>query len=199
MTGPADRDRGGPPEGLLELGRIVRPHGIRGEVVVEPVTNRPERFEHGASHTTPGGSLAVERARRHRGRWIVAYEGVADRDAAESLRGTPLFGEPIDVLDDDEVWVHEIVDAEVVDGTGEARGRVVAVEVNPAHDLLVLDTGALVPVVFVSDVEEGRVVVDAPEGLFDEELLAANRPGVEGRPGRRKRRERRERRRRGGT
>jgi len=46
-------------------------------------------------------------------------------------------------------------------------GRVVSVEANPAHDLLVLDGGALVPMVFVVEQRDGVVVIDPPEGLFD--------------------------------
>lgn len=156
------------PEGLLEIGRIVKPHGIRGEVVVVPVTNRHERFERGSEHRTGDTTLVVASARRHQGNWVVAYEGVSDRNRAEALRSLALFGEPIDVLDPDEYWVHELVGSAVVDADGLERGRVVAVEVNPAHDLLVLDTGALVPVVFVVDASGERVLVDTPPGLFDE-------------------------------
>ncbi|MDQ3945558.1 MAG: ribosome maturation factor RimM [Actinomycetota bacterium] len=177
---------------LLEVGRIVRAHGIRGEVVVEAVSNRPERFATGselaASPGAPGvaGSPGVEprrfvvlrsgphggpeRAGRvSRSRWIVAFEGVEDRNQAEILRGTVLFGEPLpgDELDDDELWVHELVGAEVTDPSGTVLGRVAAVEANPASDLLVLEEGALVPMVFVVESAPGRVVIDPPAGLFD--------------------------------
>ena len=63
--------------------------------------------------------------------------------------------------------MHEVVGAEVQDRSGATVGRVVAVEANPAHDLLVLDGGALVPMVFVVEQRDGVVVVDPPEGLFD--------------------------------
>lgn len=166
----------GASSGRLEIGRIVKPHGIRGEVVVAPVTNRPERFESGSIHWrespgTPAAQLVVAKARRHQGRWIVAYEGVDDRDGAEDLRDVVLTGEPIDVLDDGEMWTHEVIGATVVDAAGVVRGEVVEVEVNPAHDLLVLDTGVLVPVVFVTSFSRGQgsggvVSVDPPPGLF---------------------------------
>ena len=51
--------------------------------------------------------------------------------------------------------------------SGVTVGRVVAVEANPAHDLLVLDGGALVPMVFVVSTEPGVVLIDPPDGLFD--------------------------------
>lgn len=165
---------------LLEVGRIVRAHGIRGEVLVEAVSNRPERFAAGSELTaSPGRRFVVRRAGRHggperagrvtRSRWIVAFEGVEDRNQAETLRGTVLFGErlPGGDPDDDELWVHELVGAEVTDLSGTVLGRVAAVEANPASDLLVLEAGALVPMVFVVEAAPGRVVIDPPAGLFD--------------------------------
>jgi 16S rRNA processing protein RimM len=82
------------------------------------------------------------------------------------LRGVRLHAPPLD-HDDDQLWVHDLVGAELVDVAGHAHGRVVAVEANPAHDLLVLDDGRLVPVVFVVEHTAGRVVVDPPAGLLE--------------------------------
>jgi len=70
-------------------------------------------------------------------------------------------------LGDDELWVHEVVGAEVHDRSGATLGHVVAVEANPAHDLLVLDGGTLVPMVFVVEQRDGVVVIDPPEGLLE--------------------------------
>ena len=79
----------------------------------------------------------------------------------------PVYAEPLD--DPDELWVHELVGEAVVETDGTARGRCVAVVENPAADLLELDSGALVPVVFVVDHADGRIVIDPPAGLFDED------------------------------
>jgi 16S rRNA processing protein RimM len=164
---------------LLEVGRIVRAHGIRGEVIVEAVSNRPERFAAGSELTAGPRRFVVLRAGPHggperagrvaRGRWIVAFEGVGDRNQAEALRGTVLFGEflPGEDSDGDELWVHELVGAEVTDPSGTVLGRVAAVEANPASDLLVLEEGALVPMVFVVETAPGRVVIDPPAGLLE--------------------------------
>ena len=162
----------------LEVGRIVKAHGIRGEVVVEAVTNRPERFTPGAVLYAGERALAVRRAspqggpdpagRITRARWIVGFEGVDDRNEAERLRDTVLSGEPLDHADDaGELWVHELVGSELLDSAGRVLGRVTAVEANPASDLLVVDSGALVPMVFVVEAAAGRVVVDPPPGLLD--------------------------------
>lgn len=152
--------------GLLEVGRIARSHGVRGDVVVALTTNRSERVDPGTVlRTASGRALEVEASRPHQDKWIVTFGGVRDRNAADSLRGTVLLAAPLE--DPGEMWVHELVGAEVVDTTGAARGTVTAVQENPAADLLVLDDGRLIPVVFVTEHRAGRVVVDAPEGLFD--------------------------------
>jgi 16S rRNA processing protein RimM len=151
---------------VLEVGRIIKPHGIRGEVIVDLITNRHERVAVGSVLTTPSGSLEVERATPHQGRWIVAFVGVTDRNQAEAMRGTRLSAEPIDDQEGT-LWVHELIGAEVVDVAGNAHGRVEAVEANPASDLLVLEDGRLVPLTFVVESTAGRVVVDVPAGLLD--------------------------------
>ena len=155
----------------LEVGRIVRAHGLRGEVVVELVTNRLERIAPGASLVTAGGrSLLVLVSRRSpatggRQRWLVSFDGVAGREGAEALRGAVLTAPPI--ADPEALWVHELVGSTVRDLSGSPLGTVVAVEANPASDLLVLDRGALVPLHFVVGHRPGEVTVDPPAGLFE--------------------------------
>ena len=72
-------------------------------------------------------------------------------------------------IDDDSViWIDQLFGAEVVDTGGVSRGVVVDVEANPASDLMVLDSGALVPLTFVIAVDANhRVEIDPPEGLFE--------------------------------
>jgi 16S rRNA processing protein RimM len=154
-----------PRPALLEVGRIVKPHGLRGEVVVDLITDRTERLDPGAVLATDRGDLVVEAARPHHGRWIVVFEGCTTREQADDLRGVALRAGALD--DPDELWVHDLVGAEVVTTGGDTVGRCVAVVANPAADLIELDGGALVPVVFVVDAVPGRVVVDPPDGLFE--------------------------------
>jgi 16S rRNA processing protein RimM len=153
---------------LLEIGRIAKPHGLRGEVIVDLITDRTERMTPGGTLVAGDRSLRIVAARPHQHRrWIVAVEGVSDRGAAEQLAGRTLYGEPID--DPEALWVDDLVGARVVDKTGVDRGTVVAVVENPAHDLLELDSGALVPVPFVVGVADGVVDIDPPDGLFDDD------------------------------
>jgi 16S rRNA processing protein RimM len=147
---------------VLEVGRVVKPHGLKGEVVVQLTTTRTDRLAPG----TRFEDLEVVRSQPFQHRWIVAFEGVTTREAADALRGRVLSAEPIDD-DPDALWVHELIGASVTDTAGADLGTVIAVEANPASDLLVLDGGGLVPLRFVVDHGEGRVVVDPPAGLFD--------------------------------
>ncbi len=151
--------------GLLEIGTIGKAHGLRGEVLVRLVTNRMERLEPGSVLHAGERVLVVAAARPHQDRHLVRFEGVADRTAAEDLRGSVLCAEPID--DEGELWVHELVGAVVVDQHDVERGTVESVQANPASDLLVLDTGHLIPLVFVTTSDAGTVRVDVPDGLFD--------------------------------
>ncbi len=152
---------------LLEVGRITKPHGVRGDVLVALTTERTSRLDPGAVLQTDRGPLTVVASSRHQDRWIVQFEGFTDRDQVESWRGVVLQAEPLEDEDDDVLWVHELVGSTVVLSDGDAVGTVTEVESNPAADLLVLDSGALVPVVFITAHEQGRVTIDPPEGLFD--------------------------------
>jgi len=151
---------------MLEVGRIAKAHGIRGEVIVDALSNRPGRFSPGSVLHTGRGELVVRRSQPHGGRWIVGFAGVEDRTAAEALRGEVLLAEPLPSRGG-ELWVHELVGATVFDSVGTLLGDVTAVQSNPASDLLVLADGALIPLAFVTESSPGRIVVDPPPGLFD--------------------------------
>jgi 16S rRNA processing protein RimM len=150
---------------LLEVGRIAKAHGLKGEVIVRLLSDRAERLAPGSVLQSARGPLTVVRSARHQDKWRVAFEGIADRDGAEALHGTVLLAEPID--DPDALWIHELIGAEVVDASGAHIGTVEAVEANPAHDILVLDGERLVPLTFVIDHQPGRLTVELPAGIFD--------------------------------
>jgi 16S rRNA processing protein RimM len=149
----------------VEVGRIGRPHGVTGEVYVDLTTDRTERVAVGAELVAGARRLTVVRSRPHQHRFLVRFEGVDSREAAEALTNTVLAAEPL--ADPDALWVDDLIDSVVVDLAGVDRGRCTAVVANPAHDLLELDTGALVPVTFVVSCVDGVTTVDPPAGLFD--------------------------------
>jgi 16S rRNA processing protein RimM len=150
---------------LLQVGRIGRPHGLKGLVHVDLTTDRTERLDPGTRLFAGDEWLEVETSARHGQTWLVRFVGVDGRDGAERIANRPLRAEPID--DPDAHWVHEMVGAAVVEVNGTERGRCVAVLANPAHDILELDTGALVPAIFIESVADGVITIDPPEGLFD--------------------------------
>lgn len=149
------------------MGRIAKVHGLRGELVIHPTTNVAGRFEAGTVIVVSGAPHEIVTSRPHQERVLVRLSGVDDRTAAEALRGATVEAPRVDAADDDpEPYVHQLIGRDVVETDGTARGRCEAVIANPAADLLVLDTGALVPMAFVVSTE-GRIVVDPPAGLFD--------------------------------
>jgi len=150
---------------LLEIGSIKRAHGLMGDVLVKLVTNRFERLDCGSSLSTHERNLTVVASRPHQDNWIVHFEGVDTKDAADELRGFILLAPPIH--DSDELWIHELMGAPVQEVDGTDRGTVVAVLSNPASDLLELDSGSLIPLTFVVEFANGVISVDVPTGLFD--------------------------------
>ncbi|MBB5155520.1 ribosome maturation factor RimM [Saccharopolyspora phatthalungensis] len=172
---------------ILAVGRVVRPHGVRGELVVEVLTDSPElRFAPGSvlgvqrRGVVRAQNLTVTAARQHAGRLLVRAAGVEGREAAEELRGV-LLTVRSDVLeptgDPDEFHDHELIGLLVVQVSGAAVGAVQEVLHTPAGELLAVrtDDGREVLVPFVAeivpevDLAAGRLVVDPPEGLLDAE------------------------------
>lgn len=153
---------------MLLVGRVDKPHGLRGEVIVSLTTNREERVAPGAVLVLDGEggrALTVLHSQPYQKRWLVAFDGVLDRNASEAISHRDVYAEPLE--DPDALWVHEMVGRTVVDQHGTARGAVTSVEANPASDLLVLETGALVPLTFVVSTDDTTITVEVPDGLFD--------------------------------
>ena len=129
----------------LVVGRITRPHGVRGEVSVEVRTDEPDRrFAVGrvlATDPVAAGPLTVESARWHSGRLLIQFAGVADRNQAEDLRGIWLTldsAEAGPTGDPDEFHDHELIGLAVVTTSGEPVGRVTDVR-HFGQDLLVIE------------------------------------------------------------
>ncbi|MDV8000462.1 ribosome maturation factor RimM [Rhodococcus sp. IEGM 1408] len=171
----------------LVVGRVVKSHGIRGELVVDVRTDSPgDRFAVGARLVGRTGKgpkatdreVVVEAARDHSGRLLVRLEGVNDRDTADALRGTLLLVDS-DALpendDPDEFHDHQLEGLRVLDTAGAQLGEVTEVIHTPGGELLSIrlsdGSDALVP--FVTDIVPevdlgaGTCVIDPPEGLLD--------------------------------
>ena len=155
-----------PERPTLEVGRIVKAHGLKGQVLVDLWTDRVERLDAGTQLESEHGPLVVIAAARHQDRYIVTFDRIDSREEAERWRGVVLSAPRLE--DEGVIWIDDLFGAQVFDAEGVLRGVVVSVEANPASDLLVLDSGSLVPLTFVTDVVANeRIVVDVPEGLFE--------------------------------
>ena len=168
----------------LVVGRITRPHGVRGELAVEVRTDDPElRLVAGAVLATEpaaAGPLTVTRARWHSGKLLMFFDGVSDRQAADQLRGVLLIVDSADledITDPDEFRDHQLIGLAVYGPGGEHVGEVTDV-LHSGQDLLVVTgagprAGAEIMIPFVAplvpevDLAAGRMVIDPPAGLLD--------------------------------
>ena len=169
----------------LVVGRIAKAHGVTGEVVVDVRTDDPDaRFVAGRrlrlkdSRGPAEREVVIESVRPHGGRLLLRLDGVADRDAADALRGGLFVVDsaelpPID--DPDEFYDHQLEGLTVRTADDEIVGTVTEVLHTPGAELLSVrgESGAEVLVPFVSDIvtsvslSDGVVRIDPPEGLLD--------------------------------
>ncbi len=167
----------------LTVGRIGRPHGIRGDVVVGVRTDEPElRFAKGSRFDTDHGLLTVAVSRWHSSELLVRFEGVNDRDAAAGLGGTWLVIDSAAITpsdDPDEFHDTDLIGLSVrtVDGTDvgsvgdvlHSGQDVLVIKAAGGRDVMVPFVKPLVPEV---DVAAGFLVINPPEGLLDLENLS---------------------------
>ncbi|OBI55036.1 ribosome maturation factor RimM [Mycobacterium sp. E787] len=168
----------------LTVGRVVKAHGIGGEVVVEVRTDDPDaRFAPGNtlraknSRTGDERNVVVDQVREHGARLLVRLAGVDDRDAADALRGSLFVVDsaelpPID--EPDTYYDHQLEGLRVRTTGGQHVGVVAEVLHTAAGELLAVqrDSGeALVPfvaaIVTSVSLDDGVIEIDPPEGLLD--------------------------------
>lgn len=171
---------------LLAVGRVARAHGLRGRILVAPYNPESIGLERASAlwlgrEGAKPRRVEVRSAERANLGYLVALRGLEDRNAAEALRGDEVWvarGE-LPALEDGEFYAADLVGMAVVDASGVLRGAVAALESAGRQELLTVRTpagvDALVPLGLVREVQEGarRIVVDAPEGLFELEQPGA--------------------------
>jgi 16S rRNA processing protein RimM len=164
------------------VGRLGRPHGIRGEVTVEVRTDEPDmRFAPGTVLFVNGSDrrLTVDRIHWHSGRLLVTFDGITDRTAAETLRGFVVEVERAvdETPEDPEEFYDSALTGCVVEGLdGVVIGVVAEVIHLPSQDMLSVrtpdDDDVLVPFLarFVPtvDIAARRIVIDPPDGLIEQ-------------------------------
>ncbi len=161
---------------LLAVGRVLRPHGVRGELLLETLTEFPEHLA--AVETVYLGETAVphplRQVRRHRDQLLIQLADCADRDAAEALRGqvVQILGEQAAPLPPGRYYHHQVIGLEVVTDAGETLGKVTEILETGANDVYVVQgpggevlLPALRSVVLKIDLEAQRLTAHLPEGL----------------------------------
>jgi 16S rRNA processing protein RimM len=165
---------------MVTVGRVVRPQGNRGEVVVDPETDfGDERFRPGAvvyaERDGAVGTLTVAESREMRGRWVVGFEGVGSIDAAETLRGLELRipADALHPLGPSAYYVHDLVGCEVQTVEGTSVGTVERIDLATVPPMLVVQGGGEVLVPFADaicrrvDLAGRTIVIDPPDGLIE--------------------------------
>jgi 16S rRNA processing protein RimM len=164
----------------IVIGRIVRPHGLRGDVVVHPETDFVEaRFRPGASFWTRSvrgdSQITVASARLQGGRPIVGFEGVSSIEQAEALVGLELRvpEDALQPLDPGTYYRHQLEGCQVVTRAGEEVGIVARVDGGAGGSRLEIESTrgeVLVPlaadICVEIDVAARRITIDPPEGLL---------------------------------
>ncbi|MBD1591099.1 ribosome maturation factor RimM [Arthrobacter sp. S1_S22] len=176
----------------LQVARIGKPHGIRGEVTVQVLTDAPgDRFVPGTEFVVEpasAGPLTVNSARWNKDILLLGFDEIRTRNEAETLRGAKLFieTEELDEGDDEGWYEHELVGLEARIGP-RVVGKVTALNTMPVQDLLMVTTpeGKEILVPFVEqivpevNVDGGFILLTPPDGLFElnaEEQAAASEP-----------------------
>jgi 16S rRNA processing protein RimM len=168
--------------GLILVGDVVRPHGIRGEICIKSHADSPSLFgrvpaihlREGARQPKP---YAVRSWREHKGMVLLTLDGVNDRDMAEALRGREVLVREADLpeLDEGEHYLYQLMGCRVVLEDGTVVGVLDQFFETAEQDTWVIvneaGTEILLPAVpeFVLDVDldDGVIVIDPPEGLLD--------------------------------
>ncbi|MBU0681572.1 MAG: ribosome maturation factor RimM [Proteobacteria bacterium] len=167
------------PTGLIHVGTVAKPHGIRGEVKIFCLSGQPENFrdypalvliaEDGERCDYTVSSLRVQ------GKFVVvALAGVIDRNRAEELYGSQVWvdQEYLAPLADDEFYWHDVMGAEVVDVQGNVIGNLISLMTTGGGELLVVRKDSdevLIPSrpEFLVEIGADRIIVDLPPGLLD--------------------------------
>jgi 16S rRNA processing protein RimM len=156
---------------LLAIGRVARAHGVRGRVLIAPYNAESDALQRVRRLLVGDQEFQVDRAERVNLGYLVALRGLTDRDEAKALRGQEVRVDRAELpaLGEGEMYAVDLVGYEVSDPQGTVHGVVEDLEEAGAQDLLRLRGGTLVPLGLVKEVlpEARRIVVDAPEGLFD--------------------------------
>jgi 16S rRNA processing protein RimM len=157
---------------LITVGRVIKPFGLKGQVVIAPLTDFPERFAPGGAILIEGRSFEISASQLHKGRWLLKLKGVDTPEQAEDLRGCALHVPESDLhpLPEGEYYRFQMIGLLAVNKDGDEVGRVTDVLETGGNDVyLIKGPGGerLVPALpqFVTeiDLDAGRMIVEDAE------------------------------------
>ena len=171
----------------LIVGRVIKPHGIHGDLTGEVITDFPDRLVDGMTfgaggETGPDTYHEVHRIRYHKGRWLLSVRGLRDRDGADDWRQRFLYLPELgrDELPEGFYYEHDLVGLQCRSPNGDELGEVAAIDHGPGQRRLVVRRGRreyLVPyvpqIVREIDLDSRVAVLDVPPGLLDDDAVTA--------------------------
>ena len=158
---------------MIDIAKILKPQGIKGEVKAQPLTNVLAVFEKLKKIHVEGKEMKIERISLRQGFLYIKFEGVSDRNAAELLRGKSLFIEKEKLeehIEEDEILIDDIIGEVLYDTDGKLVGQVVDVEnYGATYNFIIENEGRTIQTPFVIGVfikSGDKIVVDRKK--FDE-------------------------------
>jgi 16S rRNA processing protein RimM len=181
------KSRGDQNRDWLIIGRAGKPHGVHGDLLVEIITDFPDRLSDGVrfgvgDDSRPDEFFEVHRVRYHKGRWLLSIRGIREREVVDEWRGRYLYlpEQALEDLPEGYYYEHHLVGLECRSPDGEVLGRVTGVDPGEGQARLVVRSGSresLVPyvpeIVREVDLDGGFVIIDAPAGLLDDDAIDA--------------------------
>jgi 16S rRNA processing protein RimM len=169
----------------LIVGRAGKPHGIHGDLLVEIVTDFPERLTDGVrfglgDDSGPSDFFETYRVRYHKGRWLISVKAIRDREVVERWRGKYLYlpEQSLEDLPEGYYYEHHLTGLECRSPEGATLGRVTGIDPGEGQSRLIVQRGRrefLVPyvpeIVREVDLDNGIVIIDAPAGLLDDDAV----------------------------
>ncbi len=167
---------------LIEYGKVIRTHGIKGEIRIFPYSSGFHNFEYldrmffGGVDGEEPVEFTVENKRIHKRSLIIKLEGIDTPEMAENLVGRPVYLDKnyLSETDEDEYYWFDLIGLDVITPKGETVGIVVNIMETSAHDILIVKSGEdeyLVPVndKFIKkiDIENSEITINPVEGLID--------------------------------
>lgn len=166
-----------PREGYTALGRVVRAHGLRGELRVQAFSPGAPNLQAGRRVFVAGKEYRVAQARPERSNWLIRLRGLSDRTVAEKLAGELVEAADAEVArdDSDSYFIHELIGMHVVTADGQDLGAVTEVLQTGANDVYVASGPrgeVLIPaigeVVNAIDLERRTMTITPLAGMVDE-------------------------------